>query len=395
MALKRFTGLVLALALLCGFSLAAVGAANPADPGLRFKRDGTFKIIQVADTQDFFLSGTITQDFIYDLAAREKPDLFVLTGDNVSTGGASDSPAFFAGLQVRSSVEALMCAFDRVYRDFGTRVTMVYGNHDNEAGPDKVTKAEQFAIYKRHKNFVGHYLAEADGGTSDGQGQHYGTHNLLIRGSAGEAPVFGLWMFDSGSYDPRGGYSCVQEPQIDWFKATNAATGKLPSLAFQHIAVPEVYDVLPQVAAGTHGAYSRSFINADGSTYTKYVMFDPSIGFKESAGCSKYNEGQSAALDEAGNVMAIFWGHDHNNSYQLKRTGGTDFVSSPSTGFGAYGEAENRGARVIILDENDLSDYETYVVTYRDFYGDTPLREARLEMFSDNGVWESNIMDAL
>jgi len=362
--MKRIVSILAALALALCLAIPAAGAnaqraVDAQSAGLKFKPDGTFKIIQVSDTQEFFFSSTITQDFLYDLAKNERPDLFVLTGDNVRSADAKQHPAFFAKLFVRAGVENLMCAFDRIYRDFGIPMTMVYGNHDNEAGQDIVTRAEQFAMYARHECFVGYYIPAADEGTEDDQGQHYGTHNIVIKNSAGTAPAFNIWMFDSGAWDPRGGYSCVQRPQIDWFESANDALGKLPSLAFQHIIVRDVLDFFGPgntLPAGTQGEKRKN------------------------PGPSRYNEGQYAALNAAGNVLAVFSGHDHTNTFVLQLPG-TDIVNSPGTGFGSYGDVDLRGVRVITLDESDLSGYGTDTLHYMSYYGQGGLRQSRLEMY--------------
>ena len=91
---------------------------------------------------------------------------------------------------------------------------------------------------------------------------------------------------------------------------------------------------------------------------TKYVSWTlpadvPGV-MRESPGPGKYNEEQYAALTEAGNVLALFVGHDHVNTYEIKVPGGVDLVCSPGTGFGPYGDGDLRGVRVITLRENDL-----------------------------------------
>jgi len=399
--MKHFASILVVLALLCGCLAAAVHAQPaqaPAGSKLEFRPDGSFKIIQVSDTQEFILSSSITQEWLYDLAQREQPDLFVLTGDNDSTGGASSFPRFIARLLVKSSVDTLMRVFDRIYEESGIPMTMVFGNHDNEATASNVTRAEQFAMYARHKSFIGRYIPAADEGTRDVDGQHYGTHNLLIYDHTGAAPMFNLWLFDSGSYDERGGYSCVQKPQIDWFNAVNEETGKLPSFAFQHIIVPEIYDLLTVTDASDANSFSHSFVDADGTTYQKYISMELPAGVKgvlrESPGPGMYNEGQYEALNGAGNVLAMFFGHDHVNTFERRLENATDLVNSPCSGFGSYGDIDLRGVRVITLRENSLNDYGTYHVPYQGFYGDSALREARLKMSQDMGT-PATLLDAV
>ncbi|MCL1952845.1 MAG: metallophosphoesterase, partial [Oscillospiraceae bacterium] len=158
--MKRFVCLLLAVALLCGCLAVAVhaepdsaAAEAPANSKLQFRQDGSFKIIQVSDLQETFFCSTITQEWLYDMAARERPDLFVLTGDNIAGGGANWGTRAGAMFAVKHSIDAFMNVFDRIYKDFGTPVTMVFGNHDNE--DNHVGRAGQFAMYQRHKCFIG------------------------------------------------------------------------------------------------------------------------------------------------------------------------------------------------------------------------------------------------
>jgi len=381
--MKRTLSLLAALALcLCLFLPA--GAANAASANLKFNNDGAFKIIHVADTQEVVLSSNLTQEFLYDLAKTEKPDLFVLTGDNTSTGIADGLPKPLARLIVRMSVNNLMRTFDKIYKDFGIPVTMVYGNHDNEAGAN-VTRAEQFSIWAAHPSFAGCYVPEADAATgeNDEQGPHYGTHKLTVKNSDNTADAFNIWMFDSGSYDVRGGYSAVEPAQIAWFLAEHERGGALPSMAFQHIIVPEVYDKLPQANPGDEGSYTREFV-INGESKKKTISMTLPEGtqgeLRESCGSGRYNYGQYEALCQAG-VSAVFSGHDHTNTFVLRLPGETDIVNSPATGFGSYGEVETRAARVITVYEADPDAYETEIISYQDFYGTGPLQALRLAMF--------------
>ena len=54
---------------------------------------------------------------------------------------------------------------------------------------------------------------------------------------------------------------------------------------------------------------------------------------------------------------------------------------SPTSGFGSYGDIDQRGVRVITLDESDLGDYGTELISYQEFYGPGKLPSARLSMF--------------
>ena len=394
--MKKLFAFSLAVVLLCAAAMIPAGAAAPPAP-LKFKlSDGSFKIIHVPDLQETIWSSAVTKEFLYDLAKAEQPDLFVLGGDNIGSGGLDKIPFFGKRLQ-QGGVDSFMNVFDKIYRDFDIPVTMVYGNHDNEAF-NTTSRAESFAIYAAHESFIGAgaYVPEADEGTSDAQGQHYGTHRLPIYDSAGESPVFNLWMFDSGSYDVRGGYSQVQKPQLDWFKKENGAAGKLPSFAFQHIVVPEIYDLLPAAASAGDDAFSWTFVNEQGEEFQKHILRElpPDVkGTLREAPCpTRYNSGQLDILDGAGNVLAIFFGHDHTNTFELKRGDGPDLINTQCTGFGSYGDIDLRGVRVVTLQENDLTKYDTKLVTYQNFYPRSALRDSRLRMYQALGTF-GNIVD--
>lgn len=399
--MKRFLSIPIVLAILLSLLIPAGAAADKQTAELKFNKDnGTYRIMQVSDTQEFIVSSTLAQEYLYETVALKKPDLIVLTGDNISSGGAGWGTKLMAKWMITYSINRLMKVFDRIYKDFGVPMTMVYGNHDNEVGEEMFSRAEQFAVYAKHDSFVGYYVDDADGKTKDHQGQHYGTHNLIIKDSEGKTPAANLWMFDSGSYDTYGGYSNVQTQQIEWFKAQNQATGSLPSLTFQHIIVPEIYDFLTPVAGISDGisseeqaaknVYQRTFVDADGKKYYKTISRDLPNGVEgvlcEAPCPGEFNYGQYAALSEAGNVLAMFFGHDHVNTFEVLRDDGPDLINSPCSAFGSYGDLETRGVRLITLDEKNLTTYETELYTYQEHYADSKLGTARFEMYNKNGV---------
>jgi len=406
--MKHFLSIILTAALLCA-GLAFPASAQPAEAApkaLRFTQEGSFKIIQLTDLHMNFLGSRIVRDFILDLAESERPDLFVLTGDNIADSGSKFGKAETRRSLVRKSIDSYMDVFDEVYDLYGIPVTMVLGNHDSEHLADVVDRKEHFEIYASHRSFIG-AATDADGGTVGEHGPHYGTHSLVINGRAGAEPVFNLWFFDSGGYDERGGYDGVQKPQIDWFNETNEALGRLPSLAFQHIVVPEIFDLLPQAQPGGKSSYTRKFYqyNAPGCGEENLVLADGKPAeiektvsaalpegiegeLNEEPCPGMFNHGQYAALCEAGNVRALFFGHEHVNTFELRLQDGTDLVNTPGTGFRTYGKAKLRGARVITLDDGDLDSYETDVIFYRDYYPGL-LRRARLNLFEGLRSWAS------
>ena len=90
-----------------------------------------------------------------------------------------------------------------------------------------------------------------------------GTHNLPIYASEGSETKFNLWMIDSNDYDRvNGGYDYVHQDQIDWYEKTSKALEEkeghlVPSIAFQHIIVPEVAELLVDSPFSGENAISK------------------------------------------------------------------------------------------------------------------------------------------
>lgn len=360
--------LALTLSVLLVFSCFAFAASAENDNALRFNEDGTFKILQIADLQDCVLFRELTRTFIIDLLEKENPDLVVLTGDNIAPASC-----FTYGATV-ATIDQFMSIFEE--RD--VPVAIVYGNHDYDG--NIVSKEAQWKIYESYDCFVGVGDSEELSG--------YGTYNLPILASASDEQKFNLWFFDSQEYNKDkevGGYGCVEKDQIDWYVRTeNALTeangGKpIPSLAFQHIIVPEVYDTFyklwetdPETGnitiVGNPDEYDKDYVvEFNNATYVfpkEYIDEETFIG--EPCCPPMYTNGQADALVDTGNVLGIAVGHDHVNCFVVPYRG-MDIIQTPTASFGSYGDI-NRGARVITLNESDLSTYDTDMIFFRDYY---------------------------
>lgn len=347
-----------------GFGSAATAEGTEKQP-LRFNEDGTFKILQIADIQDIFIFRKLTRMFIEDMLDKEEPDLVVLTGDNISPG------AGFMKWMVRKSIDNFM----KIFEEKKVPVAIVYGNHDGE---NKLTKEEQWEVYEGYDCFVGVRDSKELSG--------YGTYYLPILESKEDKQAFTLWFFDSQEYNNEnelGGYGCVQKDQIQWYIKTEREIALennriIPSFAFQHIILPEIFDVLYKITEtdetgaityyDVKGEYLEDqTIVVDGITYGFPVEYvDEDTALLETCCPPKYSNGQADAFIEYGNVLGVAVGHDHKNCFVVPYKG-LDIVQTPTASFGSYGD-HNRGARVIILNEKNLNEYETRMVYFNDYY---------------------------
>ncbi len=364
--MKKIISIMLAVILV--FGSMAFASAEKANTKLQFDKDGNFRIMHICDIQDGVLLTPAVVDYLEKAIPMADPDLIVLGGDNISGGSAGiglnavDKP--FVALAINN--------FMSVLEKFNVPVAVVFGNHDAENG---VSKEEQMAIYNSYDFCVAVDEGDAVYGC--------GTYNLPVYSSADSSKIaYNLWMIDSNMYDADGsGYDYVHHDQIEWYKNTSTALkaqngGKpVPSMMFQHIIVPEIYNALKVVPEETEDAVER-----DG----KYYILDPqntASGEMNEAPCPPdRNAGQFDAAFTQGDVVAMFFGHDHTNTFQVKYKG-IDLVTSPGISFGSYGN-EQRGARIIDIKENS-TEYETSIIHYLDIFADDELNLERYTLYGN------------
>lgn len=330
-----------------------VSAALPGENGfLQFDENGKFTILNICDIQDTYPIHQTSKEFIEAMIDKYNPDLVILGGDN--TVGPKETK--------KEAIKELCSLFTEKEVYF----TFVFGNHDHE---QDVNHAELFNLYKF---YGGKYCLAYD---ADESLSGTGTHNLLIKSSDGTKFAYNLYMFDSGSYsynenNEKMGYDCVHPDQIEWYKNTSKelahANGDklIPAMAFQHIIVQEIYDAifqqLPPAGPLTRNYDGKSFALApDFSKIKKGTL-------NELPCCGYYNYGQFDAMVETGDIVAIFSGHDHINTFTVEKDG-IDIVNTPGCTYYSYGNHSTRGLRVIELDEKDTSTYKTDVVTISEY----------------------------
>ena len=352
MKVKKLLAVLLAALLLTTvLTPAAFGKTRAEEANLTFHEDGSFRILNFSDIQDDAALSGLCKSFLRKSVKELKPDLIVLTGDNI--GGYSTKTTVLSTIAIKQYMD--------IFETLGVPVAIVFGNHDDDDN-NQMTKEDQMAFYETYKCNVSYDEGDAIDGV--------GTYNIPIYSSSGDGTVkFNIWMIDSGTYDEvNGGYDHVKQSQIDWYKETSARLaeengGLVPSLAFQHIIVREIWDALEKTDE-EHAAIR------DGSTYYKLPDTAAEGSILGECPCpGSINSGEFAAMKEGGDVLGIVSGHDHVNSFVIPYQG-IDLINTPTCGFASYGNAETRGARVIDLNENDSWNYSTFVVRFEDLMAD-------------------------
>lgn len=349
--MKKTVCLLLTFALL--FTL-LVPAYSIIDDGttaqaMRFRNDGSFDILQITDLhknpKDTY--DDVNNVLLRRLAQTQNPDLVVITGDIAMDGTLE---------QIKDNIREIMTAFG----DYDIPVSVVFGNHDSQT--DLISREELMAVYNSYPNSI----SVDEGDLLPG----CGTYTIPILASGSENTAFNLWMIDSGDYDEEGHYGYVMPEQIDWYvnksnllKEQN--NGKpLPSLMFQHIIVPEIYDALIELDHWVPRAVKHIFDK------DRYFILNPentNAGRLSEYPCPPYyNTGQFEAIVGQGDVLAMFFGHDHSNTFNITHRG-VDLVATPKANFqGTYGM--DYGARLIRLNEADTNTYETHLVPFSSLY---------------------------
>lgn len=358
---KKIIAVLLTVLMMMSFTSLFAFAAEE-DKTLQFGEDGKFTILNFADIQDGYPLMTITKKLLQDTIKKVQPDLIVLTGDNIS-GGSTTTKVI-----TRAAINEFMSIFEKA----GIPTAAVFGNHDDESA--LADKDFQMSVYESYDCFVGYNEGDSIPGV--------GTYNLPIMSSDGSKIAFNIWMTDSGTYNTendRGGYACTTKEQIEWYieksnelKALNG--GKpVPSINFQHIIVPDIFDALVECEAGTENSISS------GDRYL--TLPEGSVGVIHESPCPpNYSNGQFQAFLQQGDVLATVSGHDHVNSFVVPYQG-IDIVNTPGVGFSSYND-DQVGSRVFVLDENDPENYETYVEGYFDVYGDDEEAFYRYQAYS-------------
>ena len=83
--MKKTLSLILSIIIILSSLTLSVSATNKKEGDiLKFNKDGKFTILNISDIQDGYPLNPLTKDYIIATLDKVKPDLIVLTGDNVS-----------------------------------------------------------------------------------------------------------------------------------------------------------------------------------------------------------------------------------------------------------------------------------------------------------------------
>lgn len=357
--------LLLGVCLMPAFNSASAEEATATD--LRFGSDGTFTILIFSDLQDIqFVTRQVVageKSVLSDTSA----DLIVLLGDQMD--GAN--PIMHIGNGDQNCLKTLETLLEPI-AESGIPFAVVFGNHDYDA---PISIADQVKFYESYETCLG---VNYGTGLSDS-----GAYSLPVYTTDGTAKAMELYFFDSGCYLPNGDYDTVSAEQVAWYNEQSILTHTendnqaLPSVAFFHIPLPEVYDMLTEVEKGTPNSFEGVGVGAG-----KYYLPDSDMIFtgdvNEPPCPSSSNNGLFDAFMDNGDVFLAVNGHDHTNSY-IGSLHGIDLANAPGSSFTSYGAEDTRGVRLFRFTKHNVRNYETVHVRFNEY--NTPASFGYLRYF--------------
>lgn len=301
----------------------------------RLPESRDFIILQLTDMHfgRGFLSvkqDKLARNAVITLVERVKPDLIIITGDNVLPIPIFSGTA--NNMRASEYVGRLMEAFEIPW-------TMVFGNHDAECF---ATHSKE-ALFEYYSSLPHCLLKDGAGKTVSGAGNH------IINLSGGDGAVrLALVMLDSNMYLKKSFFSTfdnVHPDQTEWYKREILKIGKgktVPSLAFMHMPPAEYREAWAKLKTGHtdeveyHSGTIAEVNDHVGFSYKKKgTFFEEMLSF--------------------GSCKGIFCGHDHLNNISMTYKGirltygmAIDFLAYR----GIMKKYTNRGGTVIKIDKN-------------------------------------------
>ena len=105
------------------------------------------------------------------------------------------------------------------------------------------------------------------------------------------------------------------------------------------------------------------------------------------------NTGEYEAWLEHKEIIGAFFAHDHVNNFMGVTDEGITLGYNGGSGFSTYGRGGDRSARIFEIDENDVRNYETHLVTYNDV-ASKPINYYIMDLFSPViATWIGRIID--
>lgn len=307
---------------------------------LKLDTKGQFRILIISDIQKCRPLNQNEQQHIEALIANSNPYLIVLLGDMIL------GHAIISKGQVRRIIQSIIDPIEKNKTNF----VFVTGNHDLVPW---VSLEKQVDIYRDSPYCLTPSLSDRDCPEA---------YYLDIMDES-RAIVSRLLFLDSGSsrLSFKGiDYSPASKEQLRFSRLLLSPSSCPPVFIFQHIPVPEIYDLLKEVSSDVHNS-----VSGRGSYRGKrFCLSNEGVGILGEAPCSPWeNVGQFVDWVKSGKVQAAVFGHDHKNSFTGSVEGIT-LIQNSCAGLSCYGRDDLRGGYLLTINSN--AQFEAEALYYKD-----------------------------
>lgn len=352
---------------------------------LQFHQSGKFRVLQIADIQD---GPKVSKDTIRLIEASldaTRPDLVVFTGNQIAGYDDAFSATFrkreWSDVQCSDAVlestrETVRSIIGQLVAPMVSRSipwVVTYGNHDAQCG---LTNAELDAIYCEFDGCL-NVSAEESGkarGISFVPEQEFvaagaGTLAFPVRDVENANTVIALALLDSGGYAQGGGFAAPSDETLTFLKSVPERFG-VRTMVFQHMPLPQYYDVLKPVEANANYAM-QGYRSHDQQYFVLDESRTQSGGYLgEGVSCPDTDAGEFAVLrDSNPQFIGVAAGHDHRNGF-VGELDGVLLMATPTCGFTTYGPAPaKRATRLIEFDIRHPYEPRTQLLEFGDLVG--------------------------
>lgn len=278
----------------------------------------------------------ILTETVKTLVDRVHPDLITISGD-----------LSWAGNKV--AYEALASFLDT----FRIPWAPVWGNHDNQDGPDFINSVVDG--YLKHP-----YCLYEKGDPAIGNG------NYVIKIEEEGKPVEAIIMMDSHDRDPwtdetgkeTWAWAKLIPEQLDWYRdqiAALSAEGYTDTTMIMHIPIYAYWDAW-NAAIRPDVEFEKITIAESHTGDCWNEGYKDSFGVRNEEICSyPADEGAFAVIRELGSTHHIISGHDHVNNFVIPYEG-VKFIYSMKAGAGCYWKPTLSGGTVLKITDKGVAD---------------------------------------
>ncbi|RSX53558.1 ser/threonine protein phosphatase [Bifidobacterium goeldii] len=367
---------------------------------LQFHRSGKFRVLQLADIQD---GPKVSKDTIRLIEASldaARPDIVIFTGNQIAGYDDAYSATFRKRrwdtsasepvnerrmARTRAKVRDCIAMFLQPLIERGVPFAVTYGNHDFQCGLDT---AELDAIYREFPGCLNPQITVDDdghirpctmplSGVPDTQilPCEPGMFALPVMDPDRARNALGLVMLNSGDYAREGGYGTPSEQALQFLRDVPAWMGT-QSMVFQHMPLPQYYDVLKEAPANAAGAMQGYRTHE-----SEYYVIDeskilPGGYLGEGVSCPDQDSGEFSILRDSGGYCGVVAGHDHRNGF-VGLLDDVMLVATPTCGFGSYGPAAaQRATRLFEFDIRHPHNPRTQLLEFGELVGKPSSRKA-------------------